>query len=151
MAPFLLLVHLVGIALGLGALVCQLLVLGRFKTAAAAVERIGSEHAAAAIIGRVQIPGVVLAAASGLALAWLDRWSPFSEGWFHFKLLFALWVVLATRLMRRNAAAFLALRAECGENDSARLRALKDNHAMIGYVTALSFLFAAVFSLWKPL
>ena len=138
-------------ALGLGALVCQILVLGRFKHAPAAAERLGSEHAAAVIVGRVQTPGVWFAVATGVGLAWLGEWEVFSQGWFHFKLLFVFWVVLATRLMRRNVTGLIALRAECGESDSARLRALKDNHAMIGYVTALSFLFVAVFSIWKPI
>jgi hypothetical protein len=137
--------------LGFGALLCQLVVLGRSKTLEAATARIGYEQAAASIITRVQAPGVWLAVASGAGLAWVERWAPFSQGWFHFKLLFVFWVVLATRLMGRNAAGMLSLRAECGDEDSVRLGALKDNHAMIGYVTALSFLFVTIFSIWKPL
>jgi hypothetical protein len=31
------------------------------------------------------------------------------------------------------------------------LRALKDNHRMIGYVTTLAFLFILIFAIWKPL
>jgi hypothetical protein len=146
-----LLCHELGLALSFGALICQLVLLGRFKAAPATAERVGSERSAAAIITRVQTPGVWLAVSSGVALAWVEEWAPLGQGWFHFKLLFVFWVVLATRLMMRNAAAFLSLRAECGETDSDRLRALKDNHAMIGYVTALSFLFVAIFSIWKPL
>src|SRR5262245_40856420 len=45
----LLLAHLLGLALGFGALLCQLVVLGRSKTLAGAAERIGSEHVAASI------------------------------------------------------------------------------------------------------
>jgi hypothetical protein len=143
--------HLIGLGLGLGALVCQLVVLGRFKAASSAPARIGSETAAQTIIGRVQEPGIWLAVASGLGLAWVEAWSPLAQGWFHFKMLFVFWLVMATRLMRRNAGNILLLRGQCGGDDSDRLRALKDNHGMIGLVTVLSFLFAIVFSVWKPL
>jgi hypothetical protein len=143
--------HLVGLGLGLGALVSQLVVLATFKTAPSASARIGSETAAQAIVGRVQEPGIWLALSSGLALAWIAAWTPFAQGWFHFKLLFVFWLVMATRLMRRNAANILLLRGQCGDDDSERLRSLKDNHGMIGLVTVLSFLFVIIFSVWKPL
>ena len=145
------LVHLLGFALALGGLVGHLVVLERYKRAAGARERIGSETMGRALVRWVQGPGVALAIASGIGLAWLAGWEPLEHGYLHFKLLFVFWVALATRLMGRNASNFAVLRAECGDDDSDRLRALKDNHAMIGYVTVLSFVFILVFSLWKPI
>lgn len=147
----LLLAHLVGFALALGGLVGNLLVVERCKRAADARERVGSETTARALLGWVQWPGVALALASGLGLAWRADWEPLEHGYLHFKLLFVFWVVLATRLMGRNVANFAILRGQCGDADSDRLCALKDNHAMIGYVTVLSFVFILVFSIWKPL
>lgn len=147
----LVLAHLVGFALAFGGLVGHLIILERYKRSADARERVGSETTARALVGCVQWPGVALAVASGLGLTWRADWEPLEHGYLHFKLLFVFWVVLATRLMGRNAANFAVLRGQCGDADSDRLRALKDNHAMIGYVTVLSFVFILVFSIWKPL
>jgi uncharacterized membrane protein len=146
----LVLLHLLGLALTLGGLVCQLVLLERYKRAAAAQDRIGSEHMAGAVIALVQAPGVWLAIASGILLLWRAAWAPLPQGWFHFKLLFVFWVALATRLLGRNAGEMHKLREQCGADDSSRLRSLKDNHAMIGYVTLLVFVFILTFSLWRP-
>jgi uncharacterized membrane protein len=146
----LLLLHLVGLALGMGALVCQLVLLERHKSARDPAARIGSEEMARAVITFVLAPGVYLALASGVGLAALQRWEPFTQGWFHFKLLFVFWIVLATRLLGRNAAQIQSLREQCGHAESERLRSLKGNHARIGYVTVLGFVFVIGFSLWKP-
>lgn len=146
----LVLLHLLGMALALGGLVCQLVLLERYKRAAAAGDRVGSEHMARTVIALVQTPGVWLAIASGILLLWRGSWAPLPQGWFHFKLLFTFWVALATRLLRRNGGEMHKLRDQCGDEDSSRLRSLKDNHAMIGYVTLLVFVFILIFSLWKP-
>src|SRR5881296_1094596 len=60
----LLLLHLVGLALGMGALVCQLVLLERHKSARDPAARIGSEEMARAVITFVLAPGVYLALAS---------------------------------------------------------------------------------------
>ena len=150
MTRVLVLLHLLGIALALGGLVCQLVLLERYKGAGAADDRVGSEHMARAVIALVQTPGVWLAVGSGILLLWRAAWAPLPQGWFHFKLLFTFWVALATRLLARNAGEMHKLREQSGAEDSSRLRSLKDNHAMIGYVTVLVFVFILAFSVWKP-
>jgi len=147
----LLLIHLIGLSLGLGGLFAQVLLLSRHKRDEEVRARLGSELSTATLISRVQKPGVYVSILSGVGLAWVDRWQPLDQGWFHFKLLFVFWILLASNLMARNAENILTLRAQCGEHDSERLVSLKDNHRMIGYVTLLSFVFVCIFSLWKPL
>ena len=151
MFRFFLLLHLVGLALGLGGLLCQLILLAKFRRANDITERAGSERMAGSVISLVQAPGVYLLLVSGAGLSWLARWAPLHQGWLHFKLLFFFWIFLATRLMVRNAKNIHILRQQCGEEDSQRLLSLKDNHSVIGYVTMLSFLFVLIFSLWKPI
>jgi len=146
----LILAHLAGTSLALGALVSQLVLLERHKSASDALERAGSERMAATVIVWVQAPGVYLTLASGLALLWRLRWEPLAQGSFQFKLLFVVWTVLATHLMRRTTDQLRTLREQCGSDDSDRLRALKDNHGMIGIVTAVIFLFILALSIWRP-
>ena len=150
MIPFLILLHLLGLAFGLGGMVCQLLLLGRFHHSPDPQERIGSERMAAAAIMAVQAPGVYLSILTGIALTWAFQWRMLSQGWLQFKLLFVFWILLATRLMARNAENIRLLREQCGDEDTERLKSLKLNHRMIGYVTVLTFLFVITLSLWKP-
>ncbi len=145
-----LLFHLLGMSLALGGLLCQLVLLAKFQNSKEIAERAGSERMASTVISLVQAPGVYAALITGIGLLWMAGWTPLSQGWMQFKLLFFFWIFLATRLMVRNAKNILTLRGQCGEADSDRLRSLKDNHRMIGYVTVLTFLFVISFSLWKP-
>ena len=144
------LLHLVGLALSMGGLVCQLILLARYKDSPDSSERSGSEKAADTVISYIQAPGVYLAIASGLGMTWAQNWQPLSQGWLQFKLLFVFWIWLATRLMGRNASNFRILRQQSACEDPERLRALKDNHRMIGYVTICTFFFVIIFSLWRP-
>src|SRR6266536_1827497 len=145
MFRFLLLLHHVGLALGLGGLLCQLILLARFRRASDITDRAGSERMAGSVISLIQAPGVYLLLASGAGLSWLTGWAPLHQGWLHFNLLFFSWIFLATRLMARNAKNIHTLRQQCGAEDSQRLRSLKDNHSVIGYVTVLSFLLVLIF------
>jgi uncharacterized membrane protein len=147
---FLILLHLIGLVLGMGGLVCQVWLLARYHDSTRAGERAGSESGARSIIFIVQTPGIYLSILSGLGLLWSFHWQMLSQGWLQFKLLFVFWLWLATLLMGRNADKFLTLRDQCGENDSERLRSLKGNHRMIGYVTIFTFIFVMLFSLYKP-
>jgi uncharacterized membrane protein len=149
-ALILLMLHLIGLSLALGGVVCQIALLARHQNSGDIVDRTGSERMAGTVITLILTPGVYLALVTGIGLLWKADWEPLSEGWLQFKLLFFFWIFLATRLMRRNARNIHALREQCGGADSDRLRSLKDNHQMIGYVTVLSFLFVIAFSLWKP-
>jgi len=149
-ALILLMLHLVGVSLALGGLVCQLALLARYQKSGDLVDRTGSERMASRVISLILTPGVYLALATGVGLLWKADWEPLSEGWLQFKLLFFFWIFLAMRLMTRNAKNIHTLREQCGGADSDRLRSLKHNHQRIGYVTVLSFLFVIAFSLWKP-
>lgn len=142
--------HLAGLALGMGGLLAQLILLGKFQGSSDIHDRVASERMAASVISLVQKPGVYLSLITGLALVWMMDWAPIRLGWLQFKLLFVFWIVLATTLMSRNAKSIHALREQCGNEDSQRLHSLKDNHRMIGYVTVLTFFFVIIFSLWKP-
>jgi uncharacterized membrane protein len=134
----------------MGGLVCQIWLLARYHNSTDAGERAGSEVMARSLISFLQAPGVYLSILTGFGLLWSFHWQMLSQGWLQFKLLFVFWLWLATRLMGRNASNLLTLRSQCGETDSERLRSLKGNHRMIGYVTILTFILVMIFSLWKP-
>ena len=151
MIRLLILLHLVGLTLGMGGMLCQLVLLARYHDSPDAKERFGSERMAGTVIALIQTPGVYLSVLTGIGLLWAFHWGMLSHGWLQFKLLFVFWILLATRLMSRNAANIRLLRGQCDDQDDERLKSLKNNHQMIGYVTALTFLFVIIFSLWKPL
>lgn len=134
----------------LGALLSHLILLAKFQRCSDSRAKIGSERMSDAVINLVQKPGLYLSIVSGIGLAWASNWLPFSFGSFHFKLLFVFWIALATTLMSRSVKNMHALRTECGEEDTARLKSLKDNHQVIGYVTMVTFVFVIILSLWKP-
>ena len=142
--------HLVGLALGLGGLLAHLLLLAGYRMPQDLVARAGAERCASSILTLVQRPGIYLAIATGAGLVWLADPDLLHQVWLQFKLLFVFWIALATRLMARNVVQISILREQSGGADSPRLTSLKANHTMIGSVTVLSFLFVIIFSLWKP-
>ena len=150
MSRVLLVFHLLGMALVLGGLLSHLILLAKFQQSSDPRKKIGSERKSDAVINLVQKPGLYLSIVSGIGLAWSSNWLPFYFGSFQFKLLFVFWLGLATTLMSRSVKKMHALRRECGESDSERLKSLKDNHQVIGYVTILSFLFVIILSFWEP-
>ena len=150
MRLILLMFHLLGWSIALGALLCQLVMLAKYQNSKEIMERAGSERMSSTIMTLIQTPGVCLTLISGLGLLWKADWAPLSQAWMQFKLLFFFWIFLALRLMARNAKNMHALRQQCCGEDSERLRSLKDNQRMIGYSSLLGFLFAIAFSLWKP-
>lgn len=147
---FLYSLHLAGMAASMGGLITQLVLLSKSDGELISADRIRCERAAAVTVRWMQVPGVLLSAVTGLALAWVNGWGAFQEGWLQFKLLFFLWIVLGTRIMWRNARNIVTLGGQCGKEDSGRLSALKDHQRMIGYVTGATFLFAMAFSIWRP-
>ena len=149
MIQVLLVLHLLGMAILLGGLLSHLILLARFQQSADSRKKIGSERMSDAVINLVQKPGLYLSIVSGIGLAWASNWIPFYFGSFHFKLLFVFWIGLATTLMSRSVKKMHALRTECGGSDSERLKSLKDNHQVIGYVTMVTFVFVIILSLWK--
>ena len=142
--------HLLGMALVLGGLVSHLIMLAKFQASSDSRKKIGSERMSEAVINLVQKPGLYLSVLTGIGLAWTSNWLPFYFGSFQFKLLFVFWIGLATTLMSRSVQKMHALRRECGEEDSERLKSLKDNHQVIGYVTMVTLVFVIILSLWKP-
>ena len=147
---FILMLHLVGLALGLGGLLCHLVLLAGYRMPEDLASRVGAERCAGSILTLIQKPGIYLAIATGAGLVWLADPDLLHQGWLQFKLLFVFWIALATRLMSRNVVNISTLREQSGGEDSSRLSSLKANHTMIGSVTLLSFLFVIIFSLWKP-
>jgi hypothetical protein len=150
MVRFILMLHLVGLALGLGGLLAHLIVLAGYRIPRDLAARAAAERCAGSILTLVQKPGIYLAIATGAGLVWLADPDLLHQGWLQFKLLFVFWIALATRLMSRNVNQISTLREQDGGDDSPRLTSLKANHTMIGSVTLLSFLFVIIFSLWKP-
>jgi hypothetical protein len=148
MIRILLLLHLAGFALALGGMVAQLALIARHRRATGRLEP-APEKAARIILSGVQMPGVYFAIATGVALTGLSGWDLLSRGWLQFKLLFVFWIWLATRLMTRNVTQMDVLRAQSELSDP-RLQSLADNHRMIGYVTAVVFVFVMTFSIWQP-
>jgi len=73
MFRFLLLLHLVGLALGLGGLLCQLILLAKFRRANDITERAGSERMAGSVISLIQAPGVYLLLVSEAGLSCVTR------------------------------------------------------------------------------
>jgi uncharacterized membrane protein len=142
--------HLVGLALGLGGLLCQLVLLARYRKSQDLRERVGAERCAGSVLTLIQKPGVYLSIVTGAGLVWLVDPDLLDQGWLQIKLLFVFWIALATHLMSRNVVQISTLRDQCGGQDSDRLDSLKANHSVIGSVTLLSFLFVIIFSLWKP-
>jgi uncharacterized membrane protein len=147
MIETLLLLHLTGFGLALGGMTAQLVLLGRFEDND---DGGASERMAGAIIRLVQVPGLYLALASGVALLATSGWELLERGWLQFKLLFVFWIWLASRLMARSTRQNEVLRRQGASGDAGRLAAVKGNHRMIGYVTGCVFIIVVVFSLWKP-
>jgi uncharacterized membrane protein len=142
--------HLIGLALGMGGLLCQLVLLARYRKSEDLRERVGAERCAGSILTLIQKPGIYLSIVTGAGLVWLVDPDLLDRGWLQFKLLFVFWIALASHLMSRNVIHISTLRDQCGSQDSDRLNSLKANHSVIGSVTLLSFLFVIIFSLWKP-
>jgi hypothetical protein len=141
MIETLLLLHLTGFALALGGVTAQLVLLaGCRKDDVAASARM-----AGAVIRLVQVPGFYLAVASGLGLVGLSGWELLERGWLQFKLLFVVWVWLASRLMLRNTRQIEVLRSQGESGDEGRIGAVRANHRMTIYITGCVFLFILVF------
>jgi hypothetical protein len=146
MIETLLLLHLTGFGLALGGMTAQLVLFGRFHKD----EGVVPERLAAAVIRIVQVPGFYLAVASGIALVAVSGWELLERGWLQFKLLFVVWIWLASRLMLRSTRQIEVLRRQCGSGQDGRIGAVKGNHLMTVCITGCVFVFILVFSIWKP-
>ncbi len=152
MIHLLVLMHLLALSLGLGGLICHLLVLSRYGRSGPPPERAVpiAEELARYLLTGAQRFGVYGSLVTGTALAWWLDWEPLNQGWMHFKLLFVFWIVIATRLLQTNTRNLKSLREQGATREPKKLDSLKDNHRIIGYVTVFAFLIVMAFSLWKP-
>ena len=81
----------------MGGLLCQLVLLARYRKSEDLRERVGAERCAGSILTLIQKPGIYLSIVTGVVLVWLIDPDLLDQGWLQFKILFVFWIALATR------------------------------------------------------
>ena len=139
-------VHILAVAIGVGALMAEYVLLLAHKRSEESELRRASEKMAFAVVKKVASPALLLAFVLGIGVA-MTNMAYFKLGHMHVKMLLALFLVGLPHLEGANLRKMIAA-AEA--KDEVQINALKKRHSV--YMTIGSVLILAVFSLivFKP-
>jgi uncharacterized membrane protein len=132
--PFLLLLHLVGLAAFLGGAFAQ----HRFMSLSARegmppALRDEYERLSAAIVTKIEVPALFAQIATGVALIVLQPYVLYQH-WLHAKLTVVVFLLVLSHLEMFNARRLVKARAARGEAAAVEIAARKKRHALMGAV-----------------
>lgn len=132
--PFLLLLHLVGLAVFLGGAFAQ----QRFmkmsaKAGLTTALRDEYERLSAAIVTKVEVPGLFAQVFTGLGIILLQPYL-LQQHWLHAKLTAVVLLLVLSHLEMFNARRLVRARAERGDASADEIAGRKKRHAMMGAI-----------------
>ena len=132
--PFLLLFHLVGLAVFLGgAFAQQQFMRMSARAGLATVVRDEYERLSAAIVTKIEVPGLFAQVFTGVAIVLLQPYL-LQQHWLHAKLTAVVLLLVLSHLEMFNARRLVKARAARGDAAAAEIAARKKRHALMGAV-----------------
>jgi uncharacterized membrane protein len=135
--PFLLLLHLIGLVVFIGGAFAQQQFMKRSaKTGLATAVRDEYERLSAAIVTKIEVPGLFAQVFTGVGIILLQPYL-LQQHWLHAKLTAVVLLLVLSHLEMFNARRLVRARAERGDAAADEIASRKKRHALLGAVVTV--------------